>query len=104
MMNAIVIYLCLVFVMSVICFTAYGLDKRRAVNGSRRVPEQTLQILALLGGWPGALLGRRQFRHKTKKLSFLIVFWCVVVLHVAVVGMAAYVFFGNPLQLATNHG
>jgi len=103
MMNAIVIYLSLVFVMSLVCFAAYGLDKRRAANGSRRIPEQTLHILALLGGWPGALLGQRQFRHKTKKLSFLIVFWCVVVLHVAVVGTAAYAFFGNPLQKATNH-
>ena len=104
MMNAIVIYLCLAFVMSVLCFAAYGLDKRRAANGSRRIPEQTLHILALLGGWPGALLGQRQFRHKTKKLSFLIVFWCVVVLHVAVVGTATYVFFGNSLQSATNQG
>ena len=104
MMNATVIYLSLVCVMSVVCFAAYGLDKRRAVNRSRRVPEQTLQILALSGGWPGALLGQRQFRHKTKKLSFLIVFWCVVVLHVAVVGAATYVFFGNPLQKATNQG
>ena len=104
MTNAIVIYLSLVLVMSLACFVAYGWDKGRAANGSRRVPEQTLHILALFGGWPGALLGQRHFRHKTKKLSFLIVFWCVVVLHVAVVGTAAYVFFGNPLQYATNHG
>jgi len=104
MTNAIVIYLCLVFVMSVVCFATYGLDKRRAGIGSRRVPEQTLHVLALLGGWPGALLGQRQFRHKTKKMSFLIVFWCVVVLHVAVVGTAMYVFFGNPMQNATSQG
>ena len=104
MMDATVIYLCFVSVMSVICFTAYGLDKRWAVNGSRRIPEQTLHILALLGGWPGALLGQQQLRHKTKKLTFLVVFWCVVVLHVAVVGTAAYVFFGNPLQSVSNHG
>jgi len=102
-MYATMIYLGIVLVMSVASFAAYGLDKRRAGNGSRRIPEQTLHILALLGGWPGALLGQRQFRHKTKKLSFLIVFWCVVVLHVAVVGTAAYVFFGNQLQSATNH-
>lgn len=50
--------------------------------------------MALLGGWPGALLGQRQFRHKTKKLSFLIVFWLVVVLHVAIVASAAYAYFG----------
>ena len=104
MMNAIAIYLGIVLVLSLACFVAYGWDKGRAANGSRRVSEQTLHILALLGGWPGALLGQRHFRHKTKKLSFLIVFWCVVVLHVAVVCTAAYAFFGNLLQSATNHG
>ena len=108
MMNAIVIYLSLVSVTSFVCFAAYGLDKRRAANGSRRMPEQTLHMLALLGGWPGALLGQRQFRHKTKKLPFLIVFWCVVVLHVAIIGTATYVFLGSSssdrtsLQRATN--
>ena len=45
--------------MSAVTFMAYGWDKRRARTGGRRVPERTLQTLALLGGWPGALLGRR---------------------------------------------
>lgn len=94
MMYPAVIYLSLVFVMSVVCFAAYGLDKWLAVNGSRRVPENTLHFLSLLGGWPGAFLGQRQFRHKTKKMSFLIVFWLVVVLHFAIIGTATYVFFG----------
>lgn len=92
MNHAIVIYLGVVLVMSVVCFAAYGLDKRRAINGGRRVPERTLQVLAFLGGWPGALMGQRQFRHKTKKLAFLIVFWLLVMLHVAIVGIVAYVF------------
>lgn len=104
MMYSIVIYLVLSFVMSVVSFAVYGWDKHQAVNGGRRVPEQTLHTLALLGGWPDALLGRRKFRHKTKKLSFLIEFWCVVVLHVAIVGTATYVFFGNPMQQTTNYG
>ena len=110
MMTAIGIYLCVAFAMSVVCFAAYGLDKRRAVAGSRRVPERTLHILALLGGWPGGLLGQRHFRHKTKKLPFLIAFWCVFALHVAVVGTAMYAFFGsssndrNPLQKAMDQG
>jgi len=76
--------------MSLACFVAYGWDKRRAANGGRRVPESTLQLLAFFGGWPGALIGQRHFRHKTKKLSFLIVFWVVVVVHVAIVGSVAY--------------
>lgn len=82
----------LVFVMSV---AAYGLDKWLAVNGSRRVPENALHFLALLGGWPGALLGRWQFRHKTKKTSLLISFWLVVVLHVVIIRTATYGFFGS---------
>jgi uncharacterized membrane protein YsdA (DUF1294 family) len=83
-------YLGLVAVTSLITFAAYGLDKRRAVLGGRRVPERTLLLLAFLGGWPGAILAQRRFRHKTRKVAFLVAFWAVVVLHVAVVGAAAY--------------
>ena len=105
MSNAIAIYSILAFAMSVACFAAYGLDKSRAVHGGRRVPELTLQILALSGGWPGGLLAQRRLRHKTKKPAFLIAFWCVVVLHIALVGAAGYVIYGpasdrNPLQKA----
>jgi uncharacterized membrane protein YsdA (DUF1294 family) len=104
MMIATAIYLGIVLVMSLVCFVAYGWDKSRAANGGRRVPEQTLHILALLGGWPGALLGQRHFRQKTNKPSFLSVFWYVVVLQVGLVGTAAYFFFGNPVQKVTNQG
>lgn len=93
MTTAIVTYLGIVFVMSVASFVAYGFDKQRAINGGRRVPESTLHLLAFLGGCPGALLGQRHFRHKTKKVRFLIVFWMLVVLHVAIVGAVAYFAF-----------
>ncbi len=53
-----------------------------------------MYLLAFLGGWPGAWLGQRYFRHKTKKVSFRVVFWLVVLLHMAVVGSAAYLVFG----------
>jgi uncharacterized membrane protein YsdA (DUF1294 family) len=101
MSYAIVIYSSIVVVMSVVCFAAYGLDKRRAGNGGRRVPEHALHILALMGGWPGAMLAQRHFRHKTKKLSFLIVFWLVIVLHVVIVGTAAYMFVGSSELMRT---
>lgn len=84
------VYLMMVVVMSLASFIAYGLDKRRATNGGRRVPERTLHLLAFLGGWPGALLGQKQFRHKTQKLPFRIAFWLVVVAHVSIVGAVIY--------------
>jgi uncharacterized membrane protein YsdA (DUF1294 family) len=67
-------YLIVVAVMSLVSFIAYGLDKRQATNGGRRVSERALHLMGFLGGWPGALIGQRQFRHKTRKASFRLVF------------------------------
>jgi uncharacterized membrane protein YsdA (DUF1294 family) len=98
MITAVVTYLIVVAVMSAISFVAYGLDKRWAANGGRRVPERTLHLLAVLGGWPGAMLAQRQFRHKTRKIAFRVVFWSLVALHVAVVGAAATLHVNSSTQ------
>ncbi len=89
MYTAALAYLCVVAFTSGASFLAYGFDKGRAATGGRRVPERTLHLLAVVGGWPGALAGQRRFRHKTRKIPFLIVFWSLVVLHIAVVTAAA---------------
>jgi len=67
--------------MSVFAFLAYRSDKQRATTGEWRVPEATLQLTALLGGWPGAFLAQRVYRHKTAKASFQFFFWVIVALH-----------------------
>lgn len=64
---------------------AYFLDKRAAAAGASRIPESTLLMLALLGGWPASLYAQRKFRHKTKKASFQIKFRLICV--ISVVGM-----------------
>lgn len=71
-------------VMSLITFTLYGLDKQAAIHGKRRTPELHLQLLALLGGWPGALLAQPLFRHKRRKRPFQLGFWLVSLLNLAV--------------------
>jgi uncharacterized membrane protein YsdA (DUF1294 family) len=55
------------FAVSLVTFAYYGLDKWLAkVRRARlRVPELVLNLLAVLGGAPGAWLGRALFRHKT---------------------------------------
>jgi uncharacterized membrane protein YsdA (DUF1294 family) len=63
-------YLIVMGVMSVLCFIAYGFDKRQASNGGRRVSERTLHLMAFLGGWPGALMGQRQFRQRHRRWRF----------------------------------
>lgn len=89
-MEIVAAYLAVVAVMSLACFVVYGIDKRRAAAGGRRVSERTLHLMGLLGGWPGALAGRRRFRHKTRKVSFRVIFWAVVALHIGIVGAVAY--------------
>jgi uncharacterized membrane protein YsdA (DUF1294 family) len=51
----------------------------QARNAQWRVRESTLQLLALAGGWPGALVGMHYFQHKTRKTGFQIMFWSTVV-------------------------
>lgn len=59
---------------SLVAFAVYGWDKRAAEKNASRVPENTLYILNVVGGWPGALLARQYWRHKTIKKPFKIIF------------------------------
>jgi uncharacterized membrane protein YsdA (DUF1294 family) len=60
-------------VMSIALFALYGLDKAQARIEGRRLPEKILHLLAAAGGFPGGLLGRALFHHKTRKPTFLII-------------------------------
>ncbi len=74
----------LYLVMSLICYSAYALDKEAAAqNGRWRIAENSLHLLALLGGWPGARIAQHRFRHKTQKKAFRRLFWVTVVLNLA---------------------
>ena len=68
-------------VFSLITFVAYALDKSAARKGRWRTKEGTLHLLALVGGWPGALVAQQTLRHKSKKASFKVVFWTTVLLN-----------------------
>lgn len=67
--------------LSLLSFGQYWKDKNSAQQGRWRTAESTLQITALLGGWPGALLAQQVFRHKTRKLEFQLPFWLIVLAH-----------------------
>jgi len=64
----------------------YGLDKSSAKDHGRRIAEQTLHLFALAGGWPGALVAQKVFRHKTQKVAFQRVFWVTVVVNLGCLG------------------
>lgn len=66
---------------SLVAFLLYWSDKRKARADAWRTPENVLHAVELAGGWPGALLAQQVFRHKTRKVSFQVVFWFIVLLH-----------------------
>ena len=70
---------------SVIAYVFYALDKKAALSNKRRTPEDWLQFLALMGGWPGALIAQQQFRHKTRKTSFRVVFYLAVLINIGTI-------------------
>ena len=79
MLIRILLFACLIA--SLVTLLAYGHDKRAARLDRWRVPEATLHLFELCGGWPGGILGRRLFRHKTWKRGFLIRSWAIIALH-----------------------
>jgi uncharacterized membrane protein YsdA (DUF1294 family) len=68
-------------VVSLLAFLLYWSDKRKARDDHWRTPENVLHAVELAGGWPGALLAQQLFRHKTRKISYQLLFWIIVLLH-----------------------
>lgn len=83
-LSVFVFYLYLFYIylgLSVFTFIFYARDKRAAQKGAWRTSENTLHLLALFGGWPGALLAQNRLRHKSKKLPFKVVLWLTIAIN-----------------------
>jgi len=70
-------------------YLAYAGDKRAAQSRAWRTPEQTLHLLALLGGWPAAWWAQQRLRHKSRKLAFRQRYWVTVLLHCTALALLA---------------
>jgi uncharacterized membrane protein YsdA (DUF1294 family) len=81
---------------SVVGFAMYRADKFAAERGAWRTPETKLHAIALLGGWPGAMVARRVFRHKTTKQPFRTIFWGTVIANCSAL---AWLVYEMPLRL-----
>lgn len=83
--NLVTLLLLLTYLTSIniITFAAYWDDKTRAKRDKQRIPENTLHLLELAGGWIGGLIAQELIRHKSSKPSYQITFWAIVGLHQA---------------------
>lgn len=69
------------FTLSLLTYTVYASDKRRARTNAWRIPEAHLHLLEMLGGWPGAWLAQQRLRHKCSKISYQCFFWLIILAH-----------------------
>ncbi|MFY9902778.1 MAG: DUF1294 domain-containing protein [Trichococcus sp.] len=71
MRNPVLVYFILA---NIVLFILMGVDKKKARQRAWRIPERNLLLLGFFGGGLGGLLGMHHFRHKTKHMSFKVVF------------------------------
>lgn len=88
----------LFLVVSSITYFVYAKDKSAAQGSERRVPESRLHLYSLFFGWPGAIMAQQQLRHKTKKVSFRVVFWLTVTVNLSILGWVHTPKINNSIQ------
>lgn len=83
--------------LSLLTFVVYAADKRAAQTHRWRTPENTMLLIGLVGGWPGAAIAQQVLRHKTKKLSFRTKFWLTVIVNVVAFVLLAWYMYTHPI-------
>jgi len=98
------IYFAMIVPSLCICsFLLYGWDKRRAQKDQFRVPEVTLHIYDTLGGWPGGLLAMQVFRHKRRKMRFILVMVAGIIVNIAaIIGCSQIPFLHDAVSILLN--
>jgi uncharacterized membrane protein YsdA (DUF1294 family) len=73
---------------SIVTFALFGVDKALSKTERARIPESVLHLFTLLGGFPGQILGRIIFRHKTsfkRHPSFTIVLVISIIIQIVLI-------------------
>jgi uncharacterized membrane protein YsdA (DUF1294 family)/cold shock CspA family protein len=69
--------------LNLMTFYTYWQDKHAARQGAWRIKEDTLHLLGLAGGWPGAWFAHQILRHKSSKQAFRAVYWATAIFNTA---------------------
>jgi uncharacterized membrane protein YsdA (DUF1294 family) len=77
-----VYYIYYLVVINLIGLIIMKVDKQKAINHQYRISENTLWVIAFIGGALGTTLGMNLFRHKTKHLSFKIGFPILAIIEI----------------------
>lgn len=83
LLHIITIYLA---VINVATFCTYGIDKLKAKKSMWRIREDSLLMLAVLGGSIGAWLGMKIWHHKTLHKKFRYGIPAIIIIQLALIG------------------
>lgn len=83
MMNPITFLIIYFIIINIVGFAIMGIDKRKAIKRTFRIPEATLFIVALIGGSIGSILGMQVFRHKTRHWYFVFGMPAILIVQIA---------------------
>ena len=77
--------LIILLVWNVVTFLLMGIDKFKSAKGYWRIKESTLLVSAFVMGGFGSLFGSYFFRHKSKKMKFLVLLPIALVFNILVI-------------------
>lgn len=96
-MQVILLLVGYVIIVNLTGFLLMGIDKRKAVKHTFRIPELTLFIVALIGGSLGSLLGMYTFHHKTRHWYFVYGMPAILIIHIIII----IALISSPIQFIT---
>jgi uncharacterized membrane protein YsdA (DUF1294 family) len=71
-------------IINTLSFLIFGFDKYKAIKSKQRISEKNLHTISFFGGFIGGIFAMSFFRHKIKKLKFILIeisiliFWIVI--------------------------
>lgn len=71
-------------------YAIFGWDKYSSIKNAWRVSENSLLLLAFMGGSPAMLLGQNFLRHKTYKQPFKMYLLIIVMVQIIAIGFFIY--------------
>lgn len=87
----------LALLLNLVTFYVYWLDKYAAQKRQWRTAENTLHLLSVLGGWPGAGFAQQLLRHKSRKAAFRASYGVTVFMHFT--ALLGWLFWLQPRML-----
>ena len=73
------------FIINLVTFFVFAIDKRKAMKHRYRIPEKNLFGLAIVGGSVGAWLGMYVWRHKTRVWYFVVGIPTILILQITAI-------------------